>query len=138
MFSGDWIEHQELNLGDEPVRVIQIWFAADIRYRGLGPHYQQPSRAALPTGRAGDATVTGLIGNGSPMEQHMMGRLTATTVDRRGATTGAGRVTFDERATPLGQYDVLLARRDAPAATLTANPELPPHFLNFYLPRFLP
>jgi hypothetical protein len=29
MFSGDWIEHQELNLSDDPVRVIQIWFAAD-------------------------------------------------------------------------------------------------------------
>ncbi|MGH8246311.1 MAG: pirin family protein, partial [Gammaproteobacteria bacterium] len=32
MFSGDWIEHQELNLTDEPVRVIQIWFAADLKY----------------------------------------------------------------------------------------------------------
>jgi uncharacterized cupin superfamily protein len=36
MFSGNWIEHQELNQSDEPTRVIQIWFAADRRYQQLG------------------------------------------------------------------------------------------------------
>ena len=154
MFSGDWIEHQELNLGDDPVRVIQIWFAADLRYRGLPPHYQQPAREALPAQRLGEATVTRLIGGGSPMEPHMTGRLTATTVEAGGATTlelpapdedlflyvtdGAGQVRFEDNCTPLGQYDVILARPAAPAAMLTAGPEQPLHFLNFYLSRFLP
>ena len=86
MFSGDWIEHQELNLTDQPVRVIQIWFAADLKHRGLAPHYQQLGRDQLPQRRIGDATVFSLIGLDSPMEQHMTGRLTATTVDPGGST----------------------------------------------------
>src|SRR5438093_8593747 len=40
MYSGDLILHQELNQTDAPVRVIQIWFAADRQDRLL-PHYQQ-------------------------------------------------------------------------------------------------
>ena len=40
MFAGDYIEHQELNVTDDPVRVIQIWFIADRRAQGLA--------AALP------------------------------------------------------------------------------------------
>ncbi len=154
MFSGDWIEHQELNLGDEPVRVIQIWFAADIRYRGLEPHYQQPHRAEFPCQRVGDAAVTQLIGGGSPMEAHLVGgRLSAATLAPSGAThlepprpdedlfvyvtDGAGRAAHSEHTSDLGQYDVLLVRPDAALATLTAAPDHSLHFLNFYLPRFL-
>ena len=153
MFSGEWIEHQELNLTDEPVRVIQIWFVADLRYRGLAPHYQQLERGQLPALRLGDATVFSLIGDGSPMEQHMAGRLTATTIDPGGQTTlepprpgedlflyitdGAGRANYEDQTVSLGQYDVILARPDAQPAILSAS-EQPLHFLNFYLPRFLP
>ncbi len=39
MFSGYFIQHQELNLTDEFTRVIQIWFVADTQYMGLEPHY---------------------------------------------------------------------------------------------------
>ena len=153
MFSGDWIEHQELNLTGEPVRVIQIWFAADPKHRGLAPHYQQLAREELPARRVGAATAFSLIGDDSPMEQHMPGRLTATTVDPGRATTlepprpgedlflyitdGAGEVDDTGRATPLGQYDVLLARPDVRPVTLSADGGSL-HFLNFYLPRFLP
>ncbi|MGH8245045.1 MAG: hypothetical protein ACREUU_01285, partial [Gammaproteobacteria bacterium] len=52
-------------------------------------------------------------------------------------TDGAGRATHSAGATPLGQYDVILARPDAGATTLTASPDQPLHFLSFYLPRFL-
>lgn len=154
MFSGDWIEHQELNLTDEPVRVIQIWYAADPKFRGLSPHYQQLGRERLPARRMGEASLYSLIGDGSPMEQHMAGRLSATIVDPGGATRleapgigedlflyvtdGAGRATHSDGATPLGPYDVILARPDAGATTLTAAPERGLHFLSFYLPSFLP
>jgi len=153
MFSGDWIEHQELNLTGEPARVIQIWFAADIRHRGLEPHYQQPSRAEFPGHRVGEAAVTDLIGNGSPMEQHARGRLTATTVEAAGATQmelpvpdedlflyvtdGAGEMRCEDSCTALGQYDVILARADAQIVTINAAPGQTLRFLNFYLPRFL-
>ena len=154
MFSGDWIEHQELNLTGEPVRVIQIWFAADLKYRGLAPHYQQLPRAALPACRAGDGTTYRLIGDGSPMEPHMAGRLAATVVPAGGQapleapqpgedlfvyiTDGAGQVCAPQ-AEPcsLGQYDVLLARPDAPMAALAAAPERPLNYLSFYLKTFL-
>src|SRR5438477_9305362 len=66
MFAGDYIEHQELNHTDDPVRVIQIWFVADPKYRGLEPHYQQVRRDELPARRAGDATIYSLIDELSP------------------------------------------------------------------------
>jgi redox-sensitive bicupin YhaK (pirin superfamily) len=154
MFSGDWIEHQELNQGDTPVRVIQIWFVADYTYRGLEPHYQHLPRAALPACQAGDATTYCLIGDGSPMKQHMAGRVSATTVPAGGqtqleaprpgedllvyVTDGAGRM-CQAKAEPaqLGQYEVLLARPDAPLATLAAAPDQPLNYLSFYLKHFL-
>lgn len=153
MFSGDWIEHQELNLTGEPVRVIQIWFAADPRHRGLAPHYQQVNREALPQRRVGAATTFSLIGDDSPMEQHMTGRLTATCLAAGGETTveppragedlflyvtdGAGQAGYNQQLARLGQYDVLLARADAQPITLAAPPAQPLHYLSFYLPRFL-
>ncbi len=152
MFSGDWIEHQELNPWDEPARVIQIWFVADRHHRGLPPHYQQLERRQLPARRVGDATVYSLIGDGSPMEQHMTGRLSAGWVDAGGTTTievpregedlflyvtdGGGQIHYDEAAQAAGQYDVLLATPEMRTASIQAN-ESGMNFLSFYLPRFL-
>ena len=87
MFAWEYIEHQELNRTADPVRVIQIWYVAEPGSAALPPHYQQPERGSLPTRRSGDATITQLIGDGSPMEQHMAGRLTATTIAPGGRTT---------------------------------------------------
>jgi quercetin 2,3-dioxygenase len=153
MFSGDWIEHQELNRTDDPVRVIQIWFIADPKYRSLEAHYQQPERDQFPARRVGNATVHNLIGDGSPMEQHMTGRLTATVVESGGTTTlevprpgedlflyvtdGKGSVSHPDCQPALGQYDVILARADAAAATITAAPDSALHYLSFCLPKFL-
>jgi redox-sensitive bicupin YhaK (pirin superfamily) len=153
MFSGNWIEHQELNQTDAPVRVIQIWYAADIKHRGLEPHYQQVSREQLPARKVGDATVHSLISEDSPMEQHMTGRLTATTVPAGGTTQieapkgnedlflyvtdGAGEAVLPESNPALGQYDVILARPDSPEVSLTAKGEGSLQYLSFYLPRFL-
>ena len=153
MFSGDWIEHQELNHTDQPVRVIQIWFAADPKYRGLAPHYQQLENDQLPAHRVGGATVYGLIDCGSSMEQHTTGRLTATAVEASGVTQaetarpgedqflyvtdGVGEMSVEDEKVSLGQYDVVLARPDAPAVTISAAPGQPLHYLSFYLPHFL-
>jgi quercetin 2,3-dioxygenase len=154
MFSGDWIEHQELNLTDDPVRVIQIWFAAGLEHRSLQPHYQQVQQVELPARAAGDARVYSLIGDGSPMEQHMQGRLTATVVRPGGSTEleppqagedlflyvtdGAGALVNGD-VNPLGQYDVILASPDAPEVTLEAasGDTAGLRFLSFYLPGFL-
>jgi redox-sensitive bicupin YhaK (pirin superfamily) len=153
MFSGRWIEHQELNLGETPARVIQIWFVADYAHAGLAPHYQQLGRAHLPARRLGDATVYSLIGCGSPMEQHMRGRLLAASLPAGGrtqveppppgedlflyVTDGAGQAALPAGPAPLGQYDVLLARPSAPGFDLRAAPDADLHCLSFYLPRFL-
>jgi len=152
MFSGDYIEHQELNETDEPARVIQIWYIADREHRGLQPHYQQAGRADLPQRQVGAATVYTLIGAGSPMEQHMTGRLTAAKVAAGGTTTieapqvgedlflyvtdGSGQAHYGSRTPKLGQYDVLLARPDVTDATLSAG-EQGLDFLSFYLPSFI-
>ncbi len=153
MFAGDYIEHQELNLTDDPVRVIQIWFVADRQHQGLQPHYQQLAHEALPARSRGDATVYSLIGDNSPMEQHMRGRLTAATLTAGGSseieapnrgedlflyiTDGAGQVTHDGQSYRLGQYDVILARPDMQAALISAEVGAPLHWLSFYLPHFL-
>jgi redox-sensitive bicupin YhaK (pirin superfamily) len=153
MFSGDWIEHQELNLTDSPVRVIQIWFIADRHHQGLPPHYQQVGRDQLPVRHVGDARVYSLIGDGSPMQQHMTGRLTATTVDAGGKTTleaprpgedlflyvtdGTGQATYHGEGIALGQYDVILARPEVGLAEIQASADERLHFLSFYLPKFL-
>ncbi len=153
MFAGDYIEHQELNISDDPARVIQIWFIADRHHQGLQPHYQQAGRDELPTQQVGDATVYNLIGGGSPMVQHMTGRLTTTTVQPGGVTTveapqadedlflyvtdGTGWATHANANTTLWQYDVILARADAEAISITAGEDDPLHYMSFYLPRFL-
>jgi redox-sensitive bicupin YhaK (pirin superfamily) len=142
-----------LNLSDDLVRVIQIWFVADPEYQGLDPHYQQLSRDQLPAYHIGDATVYKLIGDGSPMEQHMTGRLTAAIVNPGGKTEleppcpgedlfvyftdGAGQVQYNGKTLTLGQYDVILARPDMEAATIMADTSAPLHFMSFYLPKFL-
>jgi redox-sensitive bicupin YhaK (pirin superfamily) len=156
MFSGDWIEHQELNLGDEPVRVIQIWYAVDEEHRGLSPHYQQVGRDDLPLRRSEGVRTYSLIGGGSPMEQHMAGRLTATAINPRSSTAieppregedlflyvtdgagQAGQAGGDGSTIPLGQYDVIVARPDMKPVTLTAGAEAPLRYLSFYLPGFI-
>lgn len=152
MFSGDYIEHMEMNHTDDPVRVIQIWFIADRKYRGLEPHYQQASRDQLPVRQVGDAAVYGLIGPDSPMHQHMDGRLTATTVPAGGSTwveapqagedlflyvtDGSGTVTYNDQSLTVGQYDVILATPDMQAATVNAAADTL-HFMSFYLPTFI-
>lgn len=153
MFSGDYIEHQELNLSDNPARVIQIWYIADPQYRHLQPHYQQLSNDQLPKHKVGDADVFSLIGDNSPMEHHMHGRLTATQLGQTGRTTvenpqhgedlflyvtdGAGQVTYNGETHTLGQYDVLLIRPDADHVDITVSNEDSLHYMSFYLPPFL-
>jgi hypothetical protein len=155
MFAGDYIEHQELNPFDEPARVIQIWYVADSKHRAVAPHYQQVGRSDLPVERIGHATVHHLIGHGSPMVQHMHGRLDAITLDAGGSTTlptpqpdedmffyvtgGTGTARHGDARTSdgLGVYDVLLTSQEAEPVHLTATADSPLHALAFYLPRFL-
>lgn len=152
MFSGDYIEHMEMNYTDHPVRVIQIWFVADRQHRGLEPHYQQLRRDQLPTRTVGDATVYSLIGEESPMQQHMTGRLTAARLPVGGSTQleaprededlflyvtdGAG-VAANGSTHSLGQYDVILATPETEPVTLSAAADSDLHYLSFYLPSFL-
>ena len=154
MFSGDWIEHQELNHTDEPVRVIQIWYAADPQFRGLQPHYQQLTAEELPATRVGDATVVQLIHDGSPMEQHVRGRLTNTRLDAGGSTDleaprpgedllvyvtdGRGGVEPGTEAPALDQYDVLLATPQISSTRIWASLEEDLHYMCYYLPSFIP
>src|SRR5690606_21264682 len=102
--------------------------------------------------KAGDATVYSLIGDGSPMEQHMTGRLTATSVPAGGitqlaapragedlflyVTDGSGQAVSSYGAPALGQYDVMLTTPQVEPVTLSAGTERL-DFLSFYLPSFL-
>src|SRR5205085_1922948 len=110
-------------------------------------------RDELPVRRLGDATTYNLIGGGSSIEQHMTGRLTATTIAPGGTTglerpqpgedlflyvtDGAGSLNHNRQASALGQYDVVLARPDGDPAALSASAEHSLNYLSFYLPGFL-
>ncbi len=153
MFSGDYIEHQELNLTDEPARVIQIWYVADRHHRGLEPHYQQPDKESLPVRMVEDANVISLIGDNSPIQQHMTGRLTASTLPAGGKTTieapregedlflyitdGSGNTEHENQTAQLGQYDVIVARPELAQTEISAGETQSLHYLSFYLPSFL-
>lgn len=152
MFSGDWIEHQELNQTGEPVRVIQIWFAANPRFRGLEPHYQQLRRGALPVRGSDGASVYTLIGDGSPIDSHVDARLEAITLTPGASldvappqpgedlflyvTDGQGTAQFGSRTKALGQYDVMLLRPEARDAGLQTDGQSL-DALAFYLPSFI-
>ena len=153
MFAGDFIEHQELNLSDEFTRVIQIWYVAERKWHGLEPHYQQLTNRELSTRWVEDASVCSLIGDDSPMTQHMNGRLTATALKAGGrskleaprpneslflyVTDGEGRVRYGDKSIALGQYDVILASDAIETATVTTSETAPLKWLSFYLPAFL-
>ena len=150
MFSGHWIEHQELNLSNESTRVIQIWFAADPTYHEVEPHYQQLSRQELPVRQIEDGMVYSLIGDGSPMDSHVEARLTATYLDG-GTTTveaprvgedlflyvtdGTGEFTHNGETQALNLYDVILANPSVSPVELSSDSKL--RFMSFYLPSFL-
>jgi quercetin 2,3-dioxygenase len=153
MFSGDYIEHQELNFGDDPARVIQIWFIADLEHRGLDAHYQQFTKSELPVRKVEDGDVYSLIGDDSPMDSHVSARLTATWLEAGGTThieapregeelflyitDGKGEAHLPNQPTVLNQYDVILARPDIAQVTLTADSEHPLRFMSYYLKPFL-
>jgi quercetin 2,3-dioxygenase len=148
MFSGSFIQHQELNRSDQPTRVIQIWFVADPRYQGLEPHYEQVKLGHMPPRAVGDGLARDIIGPNGATDAHVKARLTSTHVPAGGQTTlelpqagedlflyvvdGHGRTA----AHPLNLYDVILATPRATAPTLRAG-ERPLNFLSFYLPSFL-
>lgn len=153
MFAGSGIAHEELSASDTPARFIQIVFIPEPQHAGVAPHYQQLGPDEIPTRQVGDATVRDLIGGASRMRQHCAGRLCAVDVAAGGATLlapphdsedlltyvtdGAGAIDGGAGHIGLAQYDVFIARPDAPALTVMATTE-PLRLLAFYLPRFVP
>lgn len=152
MFSGSYIQHQELNRSDEYARVIQIWYVAETKYMGLAPHYEQIPLEKMPPRTIGDGVVRDIIGKNGATDSHVNGRLTSTIIPAGGQSTfelphegedlflyivnGSGTITRISEATPLGLYDVVLATPRATMPTFTAGEE-PLNFLSFYLPSFL-
>ena len=125
MFSGDFIQHQELNESDEFARVIQIWFAADTKYMGLEPQYEQIPLERMTPRLNGDGIVREIIGEQGATNSHVDARLTSTIVPAGGKTTlepprpgedlflyvvnGAGHLNGTTTRQGLSLYDVVLA-----------------------------
>jgi redox-sensitive bicupin YhaK (pirin superfamily) len=152
MFSGYYIQHQELNRTDDFTRVIQIWFVAGTEYMGLAPHYEQISLGDMTSRMVGDAVVRDIIGPSGSTDSHVDARLTSTTLPARGVTNlelpdggedlflyfvdGKGRITATGLQEQIGLYDVLLASPQAEAASIEAvDGSLT--YLSFYLRPFL-
>ncbi|HID50791.1 MAG TPA: pirin family protein, partial [Anaerolineae bacterium] len=152
MFSGNFIQHQELNLTDEYTRVIQIWYAADVEYMGLPPHYQQIKLADMTTRPVGDALVRDIIGPDGATDSHVTARLTSAILPPGGEAAielpqagedlfvyfvdGHGRIQSPTLDEPIDLYDVVLATPDAETAVIQAGDQ-PLNYLSFYLKPFI-
>ena len=161
-----------LDLADAGERVQPLRAGADLAGRLRSTEQQNPEhgelvgfeverlvhdvavlRDAPPVRRVDDASVYSLIGDDSPMQQHMTGRLTAATVDAGGktqleaphpgedlflyVTDGTGQAAYHGEGVALGQYDVILATPEVGLAEIQASADERLHFLSFYLPKFL-
>ncbi len=152
MFSGHFIQHQELNLTDDYARVIQIWFVADTQYMGLEPHYEQVPMANMPPRMVGDGVVRDIIGPNGATDAHVDARLTSTVIPAGGQAEielpqpgedlflyfvkGNGRIQAPRFSEAIDLYDVVLASPRAETAVVTAG-EQPLNYLAFYLQPFL-
>ena len=152
MFSGSFIQHQELNLTDEYTRVIQIWFVAESKYMGLQPHYEQISLADMPPRQHGDGVVRDIIGPNGATDSHVDARLTSTVIPAGGEATielpemgedlflyfvnGNGRFQSSTQNESIELYDVVLATPEAETAVIHAGDE-PLNYLSFYLKPFI-
>lgn len=152
MFSGHYIEHQELNLSDRPVRVIQIWFAADVDHMGIPPHYEQVRLEDMRAQLNEDALVRNIVGPGGATDAHIAARLTSTIVPAGGrarlelpqsgeelflyVVDGEGNISSAGCDQALKLYDVVLARPGAEQAIFEAG-DANLSFLSFYLKPFI-
>lgn len=152
MFSGYYIQHQELNRSDAYARVIQIWFVAEPQHMGIPAHYEQIGLGDMATRSVGDAVVRDIIGPAGSTNAHVNARLTSALLPPGGQATlekpgpgeelflyfvnGYGRFhspTYDET---VGLYDVVLAKPEADTAVITAD-DAPLNYLSFYLKPFM-
>jgi redox-sensitive bicupin YhaK (pirin superfamily) len=153
MFSGHYIEHQELNLTDEFTRVIQIWFLTRPEQWDIAPHYEQVKLNDMPPRQVGDGLVRDIIGPNGSTDAHVTARLTSTIISAGGQTTvelphqdedlflyvvdGEGQIQVNGLNEAVGLYDVVLATSRADAPSLKAG-DKPLNYLSFYLDSFLP
>ncbi|MDX1522450.1 MAG: pirin family protein [Anaerolineae bacterium] len=152
MFSGHFIEHQELNRTDEFTRVIQIWFLTDPEHRHLRPHYEQVKLTDMAPRQIGEGLVRDIIGLNGATDSHISARLTSTIVAPGGQTTvelpqagedlflyvvnGRGGIEATNLSNSVDLYDVVLATPDAEAPVLSAGDQ-PLNYLSFYLKPFI-
>ncbi|MCP5099387.1 MAG: pirin family protein [Chloroflexi bacterium] len=152
MFSGNYIQHQELNRTNEFTRVIQIWFVAEVEHMELPPHYEQIKLSDMPPRQVGDAIVRDIIGPNGATDSHVNARLTSAILPVGGTATferplrdenlflyfvdGNGRFQSTSIDEPIEQYDVALATPEGETAVITAG-DKPLNYLSFYLRPFM-
>ena len=152
MFSGSFIQHQELNRSDDYARVIQIWYVAEPQFRDLPPHYEQIQLADMPPRRLGDGVVREIIGPNGATDAHVDARLTSTLLPAGGQAAleppqpgeelflyfvaGDGRFQTPHTTQEIGLYDVVLAKPQAETAVIQAGDQ-PLNYLSFYLKPFM-
>lgn len=152
MFSGYFIQHQELNRTHEFARVIQIWFVAEPAYMGLPPHYEQVGLGDMRSRPVGDAVVRDIIGPGGATDAHVNARLTSAMLPPGGQAAielpkhgealflyfvdGHGRFHSAVHQETIGLYDVVLATPEAETAVIQAG-DAPLNYLSFYLKPFM-
>lgn len=152
MFSGYYIQHQELNRSASNTRVIQIWFVADVEHMGLPPHYEQVKLSDMRSRQVGDGLVREIIGPSGATDAHVTARLTSTLLPSKGRAEvelpkpgedlflyfvdGSGSISGANLHEQVGLYDVVLASPEAKTTVIEAG-DKSLNYLSFYLRPFL-
>ncbi len=65
--TGSGMEHSELPADDAPCSGLQLWVDLPREHKDADPSYREASSERLPTGETGGATITTVVGEGSPL-----------------------------------------------------------------------
>jgi len=79
--TGRGMEHSEMPGGDGPCSGLQLWINLPSEEKEVAPDYEEVAAADLPTTETDGATVTTVVGEGSPIDLH-------TPVEYRDARVG--------------------------------------------------
>lgn len=69
--TGSGMEHSEMPAENEACTGLQLWVNLPREQKEADPEYEDASAEELPTEEAGDATVTTVVGDGSPLSLHV-------------------------------------------------------------------
>ncbi|WP_276255431.1 pirin family protein [Halomontanus rarus] len=100
--AGDGIRHSEFPADDAACSGLQLWVNLPADRKELDPSYAEASSDQLPTEERASATVTTIVGEGSPLDLETPMEYLDVTVTGSGSGSDAGSWTWEPPAAWVG------------------------------------